>query len=356
MVELFLLILSFAVGNLYKFSFFSPDVHFSLLDISIVLILLLNLRKIRVPKFILPFTGVALISLVFAGFHFGLRPTLIGSLYLIRWFAYALFIPTARSLTQRYPKALFFLGFLTAVIGLLQYVLLPDVRFLVVSQWDPHYYRVIGSLLDPGFTGLILVFTLIFLSLQPRFNVFAWTLTYLSFILTYSRSSYLAFAISVVLISFKKKSWKFLLGSALLFALSIYSLPHPGGEGVNLERTNSIQARLLNWSQSWTIFSRHPIIGVGFDTYRYAQKEAGFLDTSTWLLSHAGAGADSSLLFVAATTGLLGFLAYLYYLKHLRSSIYYLLPLLVHSFFLNSLFYPFVLVWLAFVSTADTLP
>ncbi len=128
----------------------------------------------------------------------------------------------------------------------------------------------------------------------------------------------------------------------------------PGGEGVKLERTSSVKARLLNWQNSASIFVKNPILGVGFNTYRYAQKQAGFLDTSKWLKSHAGAGADSSLLFIAATTGTVGFIFFIRYLKSvwkissaglfLRAS---LVALFFHSFFLNSLFYPFVLIWVS---------
>ena len=48
--------------------------------------------------------------------------------------------------------------FKTCIIDpVFNYFIFPDVRSLAVDQWDPHYYRLVGSLLDPGFTGIILV-------------------------------------------------------------------------------------------------------------------------------------------------------------------------------------------------------
>lgn len=153
------------------------------------------------------------------------------------------------------------------------------------------------------------------------------------------------------------KSWNILVKIFLLLSVTLIILPRaPGGEGVKLERTSSIQARIINWQNSLKIFLDHPLIGVGFNTYRYAQKDYGFLETLVWQKSHAGAGADSSLLFVAATTGIIGLVFYLRYIgvwwklsairPVLRLS---LAALLAHSFFLNSLFYPFLLFWLSLI-------
>ena len=118
------------------------------------------------------------------------------------------------------------------------------------------------------------------------------------------------------------------------------------GEGVKLERTYSVWARAESWKTAWNIFSQNPILGVGFNTYRYAQGASAD--------SHAGAGVDSSLLLVLATTGIVGFVIYLKYLKYLwklgendlvlSAS---LVALFVHSLFLNSQFYPHVMLWIS---------
>jgi O-antigen ligase len=178
-------------------------------------------------------------------------------------------------------------------------------------------------------------------------------ITYILFSLTYSRSGYLAFISSFGYLSIIRRSPKLVVLAVIAILVTILILPRsPGGEGVKLERTSSIEARIKNWKNSFQIFRDHPVIGVGFNTYRYSQNKYGFLDKETWLKSHAGAGADSSLLFVAATTGIMGLAAYLVWIKnlwkqaksnHLAKAT--LVALFVHSIFLNSAFYPFILFW-----------
>ena len=358
MIAWILLLIGFGMGNLQKFSFFSQDVHISALDIIVLSLTFISLFKNYKlsSRLILPiftFFTVGLISLLMASRLYPWSSILVGSMYLVRWLAYSLFFASIIQLIKpvRIAYIIYSLGLLTVVISLGQYLVFPDIRSLVVSEWDPHYYRAVGQFLDPGFTGIILVFTLIFLTMNPfknrLINLISWSASYLAFALTYSRSSYAAFLVSMAYISWRRKSLKFFLFIVILFITTLYALPRSsGGEGVDLERTSSIQARIDSWATAWRIYTQHPIIGAGFNVYRYAQGAS--------LKSHAGAGADSSLLFVAATTGLVGLLAYLWYLRslYLLSTVNYelratLVAVLVHSMFLNSLFYPAVMVWLS---------
>lgn len=406
----FLLFLGIAMGYLFRFSFFSPDVKFSLLDITILILNISYLipykgqnnlkRTLSSPLLLslLLFFAVALLSLVVSGSSYGLTAQIVGGLYLLRWLNYSLaFISVQRLFSHHQLENLLLLGgFTVAVGGLFQYFFFPDLRPLQSAHWDPHYYRVVGAFLDPGFTGLILVFTLLlllnsgnfsFLSinlyskirqvlankskkisflrrlvllikrLRPFWARFAIScLVYAALALTYSRSSYLAFVIGLGHLSWKKRSPRMFLVGFLLFIVTLVILPRPGGEGVRLERTRSIYARLLNWRQTASAFATHPLLGVGFNTYRYFQKDKGLLSSDDWQENHAGAGADSSLLFVAATTGIIGLIAYLHYLKHLLSRPVVrlvFLPLLFHSLFLNSLFYPPIMLWLSLAAAQE---
>ncbi len=347
MIAWILLIASFALGNIYRFSFFSPDIKISILDCTVFILTIVGLRVKRIEnRIIMPilvFFSLGLLSLIPAIYKFGIPAVTVGAMYLLRWLVYSLFFTSIIYLIKldKINKLLLCLGILTAILGLGQYFLFPDVRSLSSLEWDPHYYRVVGSWLDPGFTGIILVFTLILTTL--RNHKFLWFLTYIPFALTYSRSSYAAFLVSMAYIAWKQKGWKFFVKILLLFTITIYLLPRTsGGEGVKLERTSSISSRIESWKTAGNTFLKNPILGVGFNVYRYVQ--------GTDFKNHAGAGSDSSLLFVAATTGILGLSAYLWYLKRLLSLepiTYYLIPLLVHSLFLNSLFYPPVMVWLS---------
>lgn len=296
----------------------------------------------NIKKPVLSFFLVGVTSLFTALFRFSMSEVFVGGLYLLRWLVYASFSNIKIQLFKLLP----ILGFGMAILGLGQYLLFPDIRGLFPLGWDLHYYRVVGSLLDPGFTGLILVFTLVYLFLN-KFPKLTWIITYLTLALTYSRSSYLAFFIAFSWISYQKRTWKYILVSLCLITVTVTVLPRAAdGEGVKLERTYSVWARAESWKTAWNIFVQNPILGVGFNTYRYAQNASPE--------SHAGAGVDSSLLLVLATTGIIGFVIYLKYLKYLWSLgkndlvlSTSLITVFVHSLFLNSQFYPHVMLWIA---------
>ncbi len=342
-----LLVLSFIAGNIFKVG------GVSLLDFSVFIFWIFTLKKnhfrLTLPKPHVIFIFVAFLSLLLAT-RWGATSQFIGLQYLVRFVIYSSLPFFTKPLFEKRSlhHLIYYLGLVTVIIGLSQYILMPDVRFLSAWNWDDHYFRVIGSFLDPGFTGLLLVlfFTFYFFH-RHRFLTI---LTFITMALTYSRSSYLAFLVAVGIMAFQKKSLMFFVKGTLILILTIAILPRASqGEGVKLERTSTIQARLINWGQSIQIFSDHPVLGVGFNTYRYAQKDYGFLEEKNWLQNHAGAGADSSLLFVAATTGVVGLFFYFGYLKSLYMILNtkYMIPILVHSFFLNSLFYPATMLLIA---------
>lgn len=367
-----LLTAALLLGNSFKPSFISPDIRLGFSDLAVIIIwitaiitrrrqLFASARTSPLFKPIVTFIGVGLLSLLLVGRQYGSIPFLVGLLYLVRWEFYALFfLPLSVLLIpDRAVKLLRYLGLALVITGIAQYIFMPDIRSLSISDWDPHYYRVVGTLLDPGFVGILLIFSLLIFTPEggplPLFHSALWAVSYTALALTYSRSSFLAFIAGFISVGSSRKSRRFLLSTLLLISVTLLILPRtPDGEGVKLERTSSLKARLDNWGYSLTIFKDHPILGVGFNTYRYAQKSYGFLTGPNWQVSHGGAGADSSLLFVAATTGLIGLAAYLWYLSRLWaiSSTSWafragLVALFIHSWFLNSLFYPWVMIWLA---------
>lgn len=345
----FLLGLSTLVGNYYKFSLFSPDIRISILDFSITLITFITIishprmfiltikQHNRITKPVFIFFSISILSLTPAYFRYGQSATLVGLAYSLRWFVYSLFFISLHLLRVPVKHLIILISFILISTGLIQYFFLPDTRFLFALGWDDHFNRVIGTILDPGFLGLLYVFILLFTKSKVL-----WISAFIALILTYSRASYLAFLAGF---AFSKKSFMKIL---LLLTVAIILIPRPGGDGVKLERVYSIFSRFSSWQQALRIFADHPVLGVGFNVYRYAQLDYGFENDPRWLISHANAGSDSSLLFVLATTGTIGTVAYLYYLKAISYQLKAVMAaLLTHSLFLNSLFYPFILLWLA---------
>jgi len=381
---LFCYLVLFPFGQLNRLPislFQSPEIRFYLTDLVMFLLILtwgiwrflLIKKKYTLPPLTKPiflFLMIAIISLIVNSSRLSIRELFVSGLYLLRWIVYAGLYFVLIDLKDRFNylkwssmvNYLIVLGAMTAIFGLVQYLIWPDIGFLEVFGYDPHYFRLVGTFFDPGFVGIILVLTLILLVVSnwEKIGIFKlknlpvhcllFTL-YCSLALTYSRSSYLAYLMGMGVIAFIKKAPRFFLIILFIGALTLLILPRQsGGEGIRLERTSTIQARAGSWQNALIISRDHPLIGVGFNAFRYAQRDYGFLKEQ-WQESNAGAGADSSLLFVLATTGIIGFLTYLgIWWKILRignlTILASALAILIHSLFLNSLFYPWVMAWM----------
>lgn len=384
---LFVFLVLFPFGQLTKIplGFLNlPEVHLYLTDVVLFFLVLgwvswrflREKRKYQLPPLAKPiflFIALAGLSLAVNSPLFSGREVGVGFLYLLRWIFYAGLYFVIFDLKKKFKCLnwknircfLIIIGSAVGVFGLIQYFLWPNLKALEVLQYDPHFYRVVGTFLDPGFTGLILVFTLLLIidrwfKEKKKWLIPLFLVIYSALALTYSRASWLVFLLAVFLVAYFKKSWKFLLVILVLMGVTYFLLPRPAGEGGKIERTYTIEARLINYQQVLMIAKEHPFFGVGFNTYRYVQRNYGFLNVEEWQVSHAGGGADASWLFVLATTGAFGFLSYLWLwgraLKEAKKKtivLVSLLALIIHSFFLNSLFYPQIMAWfwllLAFV-------
>jgi len=375
----------FPFGQLTKIplNFIGPEVNLYMTDIVLLLLLLawgvwrfgLKKKKYQLPPLALPiflFFAISLFSLGLASPLLSNREVMVAGLYLVRWLVYVGLYFVLFDIKDRWFKSLDILKFLViigvaiAFFGFVQYFLWPNLKALEVIEWDPHYYRLVSTFLDPGFTGLILVLTLIILinllfkNRNNRWLILSTVAVYAALILTHSRSSYLAFLVGMGVIAWLRKTGRLFIVALVLLLLSLAILPQPKGEGGKLTRTYSIFDRFESWQNALTITKDHPLLGVGFNAYRYAQRDYGFLEKEKWQESHAGAGTDSSLLFVLATTGILGLISYLWYLGGAGFLAFWqrkkiigvvclasLGAVIAHSFFLNSLFYPWVMGWLA---------
>lgn len=377
---LFVFLALFPFGQLAKIplNFLNmPNISLYLTDIILFLLVMSWMiwkffdkkKKYRLPPLAKPiflFSALALISLLVNLSVFGFKESLVGSLYLIRWLFYAGIYFVVFDLRKKLdwlkwrhqPYSLLILGSAIAIFGLVQYFLWPNFKALETLNWDPHFYRLVGTFFDPGFTGLILALNLFliiifWLESKNKWFLILGFVNYLALALTYSRASWLVFLLGAGLILLSKKAFKLLIGMGILLVVTFFLLPRPAGEGGKIERTYTINARLVNYQQSLTIAKDHPFLGVGFNNYRYAQRDYGFLSFDEWQTNHAGAGADNSFLLVLATTGIFGFLAYLWLwgriLKENKKNILIvvsLLAIIIHSLFLNSLFYPWIMAWL----------
>lgn len=375
-IILYLIFIIFPFGQILRFRlpFLPQSVKFQPIDILVCVYwlswVISKSKKVVTPKFfkeLLFFCIIASVSFLFKFYFHRTSESLPAFFYLLRLWNYCLFYLALSNLKEKInlKKMLIFTGLLSAVFCLLQYVFIPDLRFLRFSGWDDHYFRAVGTFLDPGFTGLILVLTMILVFtdasyFKQKFAYFFSVLILLSGIaLSFSRISYLIAFLAILIIFFSTKKAKLLLIFSSLFILFIIISPKPGGEGVNLLRKFSILLKVENYQQSKEIIKNNFLFGVGYNFYRVAQRNYGFVPANDWESSNAAAGADNSFLFILATTGVIGLLAFLnFWVKTIMASFnnrrkevglvvfVSLVVISVQSIVINAVFYPWILFWI----------
>lgn len=387
---LIFLALVFPFGVLTKIPiYFSgfPEVKIYLIDVLVFLIffiwigwLIFYKKQVNLPRF-WPYLFGWLAILAFSWSinlrNYMFKENFVGFLYLLRYLIYSSLLLIIYSLKKTESKigkkfivnCFKWWGVFLSFLGIGQYIFIPDTRFLFFLGWDEHYYRVIGPFFDPNFIGLLLglgILRIIWEIGEIKESWENWKRIVLSvflgipFLLTYSRSSYLALIAGIAVILVLKKKLRYFFFFLFLFLFSILLLPRPGGEGVKLERVASVFQRIESWQTALGVWEKHPIFGVGFNNYRYALGNLGNLSEG-WHESHAGAGVENSFLFVLATGGVIGIIGLIAFIVRLikemieaeRTTKYLVLPslvaILVHGLFINSFFYPWVMVWFWFL-------
>ncbi len=320
------------------------------------------------------FIGVCILSLLINVSKLPFLSASIAALYIVRFTAYASFYVSISFLSKKIlhhiPFFILLAGILIGIFGIIQFFLYPTLQNLYYLGWDRHWYRLFATFFDPNFAGVVLLFPFFFSLFlvyesfveKKYVNTFLYSLATVFFILsvylTFSRTALLAlFAGLIVFFFFKKTSRKITLGifGLLTLGITIISFNYKATEGTKLYRVASSEARIDSMNEAIAIFTKSPILGIGFNAYRYAQKEYGYATGSNWETSHSGAGTDNSLLFVLATTGIIGSISFLYLFFRIGKNVFLsslpvatpimssIIALAVGSLFINAFFYPAVM-------------
>jgi len=222
------------------------------------------------------FSAIAFFSWLINLGHWGLEKSLPGLLYGLRWTAYLGVFFAAQKLTQTYrahwQETLNRLAAISAstiaILGLIQYLWIPNLIFMKYFGWDDHYYRLTAPYFDPGFTGIILVVSILFLMSKIKNKnlpyYFLLGIQFVALLLTYSRSSYLALLAGLFILFWAKKRLIYFSAVTAFIVAIIFLLPRPGGEGVKLSRTSTISAREKNYQQSLLVIRKNPLPGDRF--------------------------------------------------------------------------------------------
>lgn len=322
----------------------------------------------------LTFLLTAAFSLMFSLTLFSPVEVLGGSLYLIRLFAYGSLFLLACNISVKKLRtkitlynSLIVVSLFVGIFGWIQYFWVPDLRFLKYIGWDDHLYRLTSTFFDPTFTGILLVFGFLssyikYLVAKDKRLLILLTFFLITIAFTYARSAYLALIAGVVASFYLKGKedarFNKVKISGILVILGLFFLipllPRPSSEGVKLERLYSVHAKFENYAQTTEIIKKFPVFGVGLNNMCPARvRYLGDIGPK----SHSCSGSDSSLLLIFATTGIVGLIIFAYIAMEIKknlagnmfgqSFIVCSASIFTHSLFVNSLFYPWVMGWMA---------
>ena len=342
---------------------------------------LLVTRKIKLPSFWKPgvaFLAIALISFILGAYDLSFKEQVLSFSYWIRFasllvFGFAAYDYYGQTQEARtfFGKRLLWILATVILLGFIQFYLIPDIStWSTEGGWDPHTGRLLGTWMDPNFVAGLLSFCLpLMIGLWYRSkNKLLGLLILISFFalfLTFSRSGLLA-AVTGLGIFFLLRDPKIILLGILILTLGVSVnqraqkrfIEFTGTiSSVLLQDTDEIdptaKLRFKSWRDSFALYQKYPVLGIGFNTYRYRAAEEGIVDEKYF----SAGGADSTLLTILVTTGTLGALAFAWlwfhlifqHLQRFRNPISLglasgICALFVHSVFVNSLLFPLLLM------------
>lgn len=352
-LALFLVAVIYPFGQLWRINLLGTS--FPLIDLAIILLAFINLIR-HLSLHHRPDNRWFIVFLLWAGLSLIINLTIHRLsipkpvFYFFRLSALLSLFIFPPSISPKFTR-LFSLCLLSiATFGLIQYFVWPNLTYLDASNWDPHLNRLVGTFLDPTFTGLILLLFLLSIYFykihNSRLKYGLMTFVYLALALTYSRSTMLCLVLASFIISQRRHHPTPFIPTLIIVILTLIILPKPYGEGTNLARNASITAKIINYREGLVLFTKSPIIGFGYNTLSQVRNVSP--------VSHAASGFDSSLLTILTTTGIIGFVLFLLGLNHefvhstfTRQVLFWVV--LIHSLFANSLLFPWVLLYLALV-------
>lgn len=385
---LYLLILLLPLGELARLDL-GNSIVIKPLDFVAVLILIFSIVFYRknflalvhpLMKSLYVFIFFALVSLA-VNVPF-LKPIQLAAafMYLLRFVSYVSIFFAVYFSSKKTKKRINFMVFLASALiifmGFIQFAYYTNLVNLSYLGWDQHWWRLYATFFDPNFAGVYLVIFLMFclgkaiLAKNPRTKILLFFLTFITLvaiILTFSRSAFLALLAGLfAFLFFSKYPKKTIVILLSIFAVGIILiLTHSSNqytEGTKLFRPVSSIARIKSLEAGFYVFSREPVFGVGFNAYRYAQLRFGTANSANWEISHSNAGIDDSFLFVLGTTGIIGFFAFLLFLKKLFEITYKniiafstLLVICTGSLFINAFFFSEIMAiaWIVWGLTTD---
>ena len=333
----------------------------------------------------LTFLSIALFSWILGAWELDIKAKILSFAYLVRFFSILVLAASVKDILaktnnnlDRFFNNLFIILALVVFLGFMQFYLLADISmFSTAGGFDPHMGRLLGTWMDPNFVAGLLAFFIpiiigkIYSSEDTKEK--SW-LTLLCIVclyaglLTFSRSGYLAIAAGLFFY-FLFRDPKIILIGGFIAMMGISSNDRARQrvtalsgtfQAVLFRDTDEVDVtaklRVQSWQKTFELWKKYPVFGVGYNTYRYRAAEEGLVDESNF----SSGGSDSTLLTVLVTTGVIGFLSFLFFYFQIwfwswgqwrRQKEYRELflgftagwtAILVHSVFVNSFLFPLI--------------
>jgi len=333
-----LAVLGMAVGNLGRAPVLvrGPEWPVLLNDLLVGAALLvsalacLQARRLRVDAVVgvgLAFAAVGLGAGLWAAQKYGLAAgeLLSSYAYLVRWVAYfGLYVsvlnvardddaPVLWSAVERMVLAFAAFGvFQVAAFSAFAQQVYPQGPDYVL--WDYQGRRLVSTLLDPNFAGILLAFPLLVQLAQLSYGVpvRVWKplLLLAALLMTVSRGAVLALVAGVlVIVAVRGVRARLARAAGAIFVIGLPFLPALVAFAASFRKFSideSAMARVQSWLRAITVIGDNPVFGIGFNTYQYVQRAYGWN-----FASRSPAGLDGGLLFVTVLTGFVGLALYL---------------------------------------------
>ena len=270
----------------------------------------------------------------------------------------------------------FFSSIILSILGFVQLILFPDFSFMAQYGWDPHQGRLLSTWYDPNFLGgflglaavIILSRVLVFLKENKSWQrqniillsscIMGLVVVFVALMLTYSRSALLAFLIGVTIVTILISRKTFFL---VIIILSMIVVSNPRLQtriqgAIQVDVTASL--RIQSWLETLDDIDKNPIWGIGYNTIKYQTIVPSELNSAS--------GRDSSLLTLWLTGGIIGLGLFIIIIFNSIIKAWQKISksglertwgvaiiagwalILVHAMFVNSIFFPHILIFLLF--------
>lgn len=274
-----------------------------------------------------PYTWIFLLFLLFSAISAIVAPSKVESVaVMVRFVGYFLLVAIiGRSVKSRETLTWILVlmvvsGAITGLYGIYQYLYAPDTAKIGLYDLTDEVAARVGSTFEnPNFYAEYLVLLVpIGLALilgsrgvLRRLIIGGSTLfIFAGLILTYTRGSWMATAIGIVLMSLLTEAWLFWVWAGL-FAVALVAAPGVASRFASITNVTGGTAgfRMKLWKIAGGIIREHPLIGIGIGNYYDAFTEYIFRHPEMsvgWVIY----GAHNSYLTIMAETGIFGILSF----------------------------------------------